>query len=102
MSRRIPSDELLQTGFVNKIFDVEKGDDEKFRRLVLQEIDDKLGEHLIGDSLTGIKKLIQLPERDALDLQNTNEVFAGLGRFMSGVPQAEFAKIASGQKRHKL
>ncbi|KAI0167904.1 enoyl-CoA hydratase/isomerase [Pestalotiopsis sp. NC0098] len=102
MSRRIPSDELLQTGFVNKIFDVEKGDDAKFRQLVLQEIDERLGEHLIGDSLTGIKALIRKPEKDVLDLQNTNEVFAGLARFMSGVPQAEFAKIASGQKRHKL
>ncbi|KAI1854594.1 hypothetical protein JX265_007536 [Neoarthrinium moseri] len=102
MSKRIPSDELLATGFVNKIFDCAKGEDAKFRELVLREIDDRLGEHLIGDSLTGIKALIRRPERDVLDLQNTNEVFAGLGRFMSGVPQEEFAKIASGKKRHKL
>ncbi|KAK9418059.1 putative Enoyl-CoA hydratase/isomerase [Seiridium unicorne] len=102
MSKRIPSDELLQTGFVNKIFDCTKDEDAKFRALVLKEIDDRLGEHLIGDSLTGIKALIRKPEKDILDIQNTNEAFAGLGRFLSGVPQAEFAKIASGQKRHKL
>lgn len=102
MSKRISSEELLQTGFVNKVFDCGKEEDAKFRGLVLKEIDDRLGEHLIGDSLTGIKALIRKPERDILDVQNSNEVFAGLARFMSGVPQAEFAKIASGQKRHKL
>lgn len=102
MSKRIPSEELLQTGFVNKVFDCGKEEDAKFRGLVLKEIDERLGEHLIGDSLTGIKALIRKPEKDILDVQNTNEVFAGLARFMSGVPQAEFAKIASGQKRHKL
>ncbi|KAI6709422.1 enoyl-CoA hydratase/isomerase [Diplocarpon mali] len=31
MSKRITAEELLQVGFVNKIFDVEKGEDEKFR-----------------------------------------------------------------------
>lgn len=30
------------------------------------------------------------------------EVFGGLERFMSGVPQEEFRKIASGEKKHKL
>jgi peroxisomal 3,2-trans-enoyl-CoA isomerase len=30
------------------------------------------------------------------------EVFAGLDRFVSGVPQEEFSKIANGTKRHKL
>ncbi|ORY70145.1 enoyl-CoA hydratase/isomerase [Pseudomassariella vexata] len=102
MSKKITSEELLQTGFVNKIFDCSKEEDVKFRSLVLKEIDDRLGEHLIGDSLTGIKALIRKPERDILDNQNTAEVFAGLNRFVKGIPQAEFRKIASGQKRHKL
>lgn len=102
MSKRISADELLATGFVNRIFDCAKGEDDKFRDLVLREIDDRLGSHLIGDSLTGIKALIRKPERDILDSQNVTEVFAGLGRFMSGVPQEEFRKIASGEKRHKL
>jgi peroxisomal 3,2-trans-enoyl-CoA isomerase len=103
MSRRIVSDELLASGFVNRVFtDCAKGDDAKFRSLVLAEIDDKLGDHLVGDSLIGIKALIRKPERDVMDLQNVNEVFAGLGRFMTGVPQEEFKKIATGQKRHKL
>ncbi|KAJ9149589.1 Enoyl-CoA hydratase/isomerase [Coniochaeta hoffmannii] len=102
MSKKITAEELLATGFVNKVFDCGKGEDERFRGLVLKEIDERLGEHLIGDSLTGIKALIRKPERDILDAQNVAEVFAGHARFMSGVPQEEFRKIASGEKRHKL
>ncbi|KAI1429360.1 ClpP/crotonase-like domain-containing protein [Xylaria sp. FL1777] len=102
MSRRIPADELVAAGYVNKVFACEKGDDGAFMRQVLREVDERLGEHLIGDSLIGIKALIRKPEREILDRQNVAEVFAGLDRFVSGVPQREFQKIASGQKRHKL
>ncbi|KAI1128063.1 ClpP/crotonase-like domain-containing protein [Nemania abortiva] len=102
MSKRITADELVATGFVNKVFPCEKGDDEGFMRQVLAEVEDRLGEHLIGDSLTGIKALIRKPEREILDRQNVAEVFAGLDRFVRGIPQKEFQKIASGQKRHKL
>jgi peroxisomal 3,2-trans-enoyl-CoA isomerase len=102
MSKRLTSDELLATGFVNKIFDCKKGEDAKFLKLVLTEIDDRLGPHLIGDSLTKIKALIRRPQKDMLDAQGVLEVFAGLDRFALGIPQEEFKKIASGQKRHKL
>lgn len=110
MSRRIGADELLACGFVNKVFgECGKGigeddddDDDKFRGLVLKEIDERLGEHLVGESLLGIKRLIRRPERDVLDVQNVAEVFAGLDRFLTGVPQREFEKIAMGKKRHKL
>ncbi|RDW89134.1 ClpP [Coleophoma cylindrospora] len=102
MSKRIPAEELLQVGFVNKIFDVEKGEDEKFRTLVFEEIENRLGSHLIGDSLTKIKALIRKPDRDVLDAQGVAEVFGGLERFSAGIPQEEFRKIASGEKRHKL
>ena len=102
MSKRISAEELLQTGFVNKIFDCGKGEDEKFKSLVLEEIENRLGEHLIGSSLTKMKALIQKPMREKLDAQGVAEVFGGLERFMSGIPQEEFRKIASGEKRHKL
>jgi Delta3-Delta2-enoyl-CoA isomerase len=102
MSKRISSDQLLVTGFVNKVFDCQKGEDEKFRKLVFEEIENTLGEHLIGNSLIGIKALIRKPEREMLDAQNVAEVFGGLERFASGVPQEEFRKIAAGEKRHKL
>jgi peroxisomal 3,2-trans-enoyl-CoA isomerase len=102
MSKRITAEELLAAGFVNKIFDCKKGEDAKFHKLVFEEIDNGLGQHLIGDSLLKIKALIRKPERDVLDAQNVAEVFGGLERFASGIPQEEFRKIASGEKRHKL
>lgn len=107
MSRRIPCGELVAAGFVNKVFDVgnsstwAQGED-RFRAAVLKEIDERLGEHLVGESLLGIKKLIRRPERDVMEAQNVAEVFAGLDRFVTGVPQEQFAAIASGKKRHKL
>jgi len=102
MSKRIPAEELRQVGFVNKIFDTKKGEEEKFKQLVYAEIEERLGEHLIGSSLLKIKALIRKPERDILDAQGVAEVFGGLERFVAGIPQGEFRKIASGEKRHKL
>lgn len=105
MSKRITAEELLQVGFVNKIFSEcgkGKGEDEKFLKLVRKEVEERLGDHLIGDSLLKIKALIRRPERDLLDAQGVAEVFGGLERFRSGVPQEEFRKITSGEKRHKL
>ena len=102
MSKRITSQELVQCGFVNQIFDTKPNEQEKFLGLVLKEVDDKLGDHLVSDSLTKIKALIRKPEREIMDAQGVAEVFGGLERFLSGVPQAEFSKIASGTKKHKL
>lgn len=101
MSRRIGAEQLERCGFVNDIFD-EGGDAARFNERVLREVDERLGEHLVGDSLTGIKKLVRRPEMELMHTQNVHEVFAGLERFMTGVPQQEFAKLASGAKRHKL
>lgn len=102
MSKRIGSEELLRCGFVNEVFDFGKGEDEAFRRRVLEEVDERLGEHLNGESLVGIKKLLRRPEVEANNAQNVQEVFAGLERFVRGIPQEEFRKLASGEKRHKL
>ena len=103
MSKRITSDELLATGFVNKIIDAGGKDaSERFLELVLQEVDDRLGTHLNSDSLLKVKALIQKPHRETLDAQSVAEVFGGLERFAAGVPQEEFRKIASGEKKHKL
>ena len=103
MSRKIMCEKLVHCGFVNKVF---KGKDEKdsdgFLKLVLEEIDDKLGNHLNAKSLVGIKKLIRAPYEEALEAQGVREVMAGMGVFLAGAPQAEFRKLASGEKRHKL
>lgn len=102
MSRRIPSEELLACGFVNKIFDCGKGEDEKFLEMVLAHVDETLGPHLIGSSLIKMKALISLPMRKEIDTQLVAELFSGLERVMAGIPQKEFEKIRLGQKRHKL
>jgi Delta3-Delta2-enoyl-CoA isomerase len=102
MSKRITCGELVQTGFVNKVFDVAEDENEKFMELVLQEVDNRLGSHLINDSLLKVKALIRGPDKKENDAATVNEVLGGLERFAAGIPQQEFAKIASGQKRHKL
>lgn len=101
MSKRITCEELVQVGFVNKVFDTGK-DSEKFLAKVLTEVDDRLGNHLNSDSMVKIKALIRKPERDILDRQGVEEVFGGLERFTAGIPQEEFRKLASGEKKHKL
>jgi peroxisomal 3,2-trans-enoyl-CoA isomerase len=102
MSRRIPAEELLACGYVNRILDCGQGDDEKFLGLVLAEIEDKLGSHLIGSSLIKIKTLLSIPMKREIDTQLVAELFGGLERVMVGIPQKEFEKIKNGQKRHKL
>jgi peroxisomal 3,2-trans-enoyl-CoA isomerase len=102
MSKKITCDELVQTGFVNKVVDVGSKDSPKFLEAVLGEVEEKLGSHLNRDSLVLIKKMIRKPEMDVLDRQGVEEVLAGLERFTKGVPQEEFRKIASGEKKHKL
>jgi len=103
MSRRIPIDELVATGFVNKVFSgKDKNDTAGFLKQVLAEIDDKLGDHLNQESLLGIKKLIRAPYLETLEAQGVREVMAGMQRFVTGAPQEEFRKIASGAKKHKL
>ena len=102
MGRRVLAQDLESCGFVNAIFPTNEGEDALFREKVLQEVVERLGEHLNGESLLQIKRLIRRPELDIIHQQNVEEVFAGLDQFVKGVPQAEFRKIASGQKRHKL
>lgn len=102
MSKRLNVEELVHCGFVNKVFDTKPEEQEKFLELVLQEIDERLGEHLVPESLTKIKALIRKPHREQIDAQGISEVYSGLQVFMKGVPQEEFRKIASKEKKHKL
>jgi len=102
MSKRLTVQELVQTGYVNKVFETKKGDDKAFLEQVVKEIDERMGLHLNQDSLLKIKALIRKPEKEILDAQGVAEVFGGLERFVSGAPLEEFRKIASGEKKHKL
>ncbi|PYH48194.1 dodecenoyl-CoA isomerase [Aspergillus saccharolyticus JOP 1030-1] len=105
MSRRIPCEELVASGFVNKVFEADsrqRDDSDGFLAKVLVEVEERLGTHLNQESLLKIKELVRRPGREVLDRQNGLEVFAGMERFLSGVPQEEFRKLASGEKKHKL
>ena len=104
MSKRITSEEMLQVGFINKIFDVGGKDapEGMFLEKVLEEVRERLGDHLNAESLVRVKAIIRKPEREVMDGQTVAEVMGGLERFAAGVPQEEFRKIASGEKRHKL
>jgi peroxisomal 3,2-trans-enoyl-CoA isomerase len=107
MSKKITCDELVATGFVNGVFDIgssakEECFSDRFLERVLEEVESRLGDHLNAESMVRIKALIQGPGRAELDRQGVEEVMGGLERFVSGVPQEEFRKIASGEKKHKL
>ncbi|KAI4641323.1 uncharacterized protein J4E79_011715 [Alternaria viburni] len=107
MSKRITCDELVATGFVNKVINAgvdvkDESYSDMFLGEVRKEVEERLGDHLNSDSLVLIKELIQKPYREALDRQGVEEVMGGLQRFLKGVPQKEFARLASGEKKHKL
>ncbi|KAF2150598.1 peroxisomal d3,d2-enoyl-CoA isomerase [Myriangium duriaei CBS 260.36] len=102
MSKRLTIEELVHTGFVNKVINTKPGDTDAFMKEVLHEVDERLGTHLNQDSLLKIKALIRRPKKDENDSQLIQEVVGGLERFVAGVPQEEFRKIASGEKKHKL
>lgn len=105
MSKRVPIEDLVSTGYVNKVFEPPSGrkdDSDGFLKLVLAEVEERLGTHLNQDSMVKMKSLIRMHEREILDRQNVNEVYMGLERFMAGIPQEEFRKVASGEKKHKL
>jgi len=101
MSKKITIDDMVTTGFVNKVFEVKEGG-KSFLELVEEEVEERLGGHLVSSSLVDIKKLIRRPERTFMGEQSIQEVMMGLERFANQIPQKEFAKLASGQKRHKL
>jgi peroxisomal 3,2-trans-enoyl-CoA isomerase len=103
MSKKITSEELVQTGFVTKIFSRnDENDHENFLEQVLAEVEDKLGQHLNQDSLLKIKEIIRKPYHDRLESQGVIEVMEGMQRLLGGAPQVEFKKIVNGQKKYKL
>ena len=90
MSKKITAEEMLQVGFINKIFDLGKDEQDRFLEEVLKYIDERLGEHLNSESLLKVKALIRKPERDIMDTQTAAEVFGGLERFAAGIPYVHF------------
>jgi len=103
MSKPISCEELVQCGFVDKVFSGEdQKDSEGFLEQVLQEINGRLGDHLNQNSMLKIKELIRKPYWERMESQGVLEVNKGMEVFVAGIPQKEFAKMAGGTKRHKL
>lgn len=97
LSRRIPCDELVQCGFVNKVFEREG-----FGESVRAYVEDAFGAHLDADSMMLVKRLIREGQDREIEAANVREVAGGLDRLVAGIPQQQAALIASGQKKHKL
>lgn len=101
-SRKMFASDLAACGFVNKIFDCSKHEEAKFRGLVLEHVQEIMGDHLNASSLTETKALIAAPMRKDIDSSMIAELFGGLRRTTAGIPQQEFEKLRTGAKRHKL
>ncbi|KAI9756965.1 MAG: hypothetical protein M4579_003623 [Chaenotheca gracillima] len=108
MSKRLGVRELLACGFVNQVFEPATQDSDEDRKWflerVLKEVRDGLtaDDRLNGESLLRIKALIRREEREKLERVNVEEVMGGLEMFSKGVPQREFRRLATGEKKHKL
>ncbi|KAI5804068.1 ClpP/crotonase-like domain-containing protein [Peziza echinospora] len=105
LSKKIPATDLLQCGFLNKIYPTPANpkDSSSFTEQVVKDIKaDFLERGLNRDSMLLVKKLIRARYNESVKTANLEEVFDGLDRFMAGAPQKEFAALASGEKKHKL
>lgn len=60
--------------------------DEKFLKLVLDEVEDGLGPHLNGSSLIKSKALIGIPLRRDIDSSLAAELFGGLEGEAARIP----------------
>ncbi|GAA5875655.1 hypothetical protein JCM1840_003165 [Sporobolomyces johnsonii] len=98
MGKKLSATELQQCGFINGIFP--KSSDDEFRKALLAHLEQQF-EGLDLEACLISKQLIRANEPDP-DTNNIREIFAGAERFATGKPQAQFAKLASKQMRHKL
>ncbi len=102
MSKKMTAHEMVQVGFVNRIFDTPPKESDRFLARVLEEVEEWLGDHVNGESMMRVKALIRRPERELLDGQTVAEVMGGWDRMASGIPMEEFRKLATGERKHKL
>ncbi|KAL0946951.1 hypothetical protein HGRIS_013109 [Hohenbuehelia grisea] len=99
--RKVPADELLRCGFVNKIFPAQPVPD--FHSAVRAHLLDQL-DGLDPVAVLTSKKLIRqgLDERSNPDAAILRESYAQAERFASGRPKQQFQRIANKEIRHKL
>ncbi|KAL7947643.1 putative peroxisomal d3,d2-enoyl-CoA isomerase [Trichoderma barbatum] len=98
MSKRIPSNELLACGFVNKIIEpVSSGSGEEkkdFLQQALIEINQDLGSHLNDSSLLEIKKQFCRDDRNTFGHVTVQEAYTAVERITAGIPQEHMKKMA--------
>ncbi|ORX95657.1 peroxisomal d3,d2-enoyl-CoA isomerase [Clohesyomyces aquaticus] len=98
VSNKIGVNDLVQCGFVNKVFvNSEIG----FEAEVLKELEGWADGNLNADSILMIKELTASGS-EAVSKHIVDELFAGLGGQVAGIPQREFERLKRGEKRHKL
>lgn len=105
MSKKIPCEELVACGFINKVINLPSGSNENaFVEEVVKEVNKSIGSHLNQSSLLKIKEMICQPDRDVLDRTINSEAYVALERCLAGAPQEQFRKIAQREKskRSKL
>ncbi|KAM5354588.1 hypothetical protein ACJ41O_001235 [Fusarium nematophilum] len=98
LGRKIPVEELVQVGFVNKVFQ----DKKNFRAQVIEYMRTTFGDNIVGSSMLGTKALLRRRLVREQDEVAPLEAFGGLERFCEGIPQTEMAKVVSGSKKHRL
>ncbi|KAI0818571.1 ClpP/crotonase [Irpex lacteus] len=99
--KKLPAQELLESGFINKIFPSQK--DSEFHVTVRKHLLTEL-ESLDHGAILGIKKLIKqgLNEQNSFDAVNLRETIGQAERLASGIPVDRFNKIARKEIKHKL
>ncbi|KAF7294978.1 AA-permease domain-containing protein [Mycena indigotica] len=93
--------ELLQCGFINKIFPQQSV--ESFHKAVRALVLDDM-EGLDPSAIFEVKRLLKkgLDEKNSMDAVNLRESIAQAERFASGIPARQFIRIANKEIRHKL
>lgn len=105
MSKRIPSDDLLACGFVNKILqplshgsNAAGADPLEFLKQVLKELDKDLGSHLSDSSLLSIKQQFFQDDRRTYEHTSVQEAYTAVEKICAGVPQKQMQRIAAAKK----
>lgn len=98
MGKPIRVKELQDVGFVTKIFEAKDFFDQVMTE-IRHRFDPKILNHA---SLLGIKWSLRKPEMATMDAVTVTEVLSSLDRFVEGVPQRGFARLARREKDHKL
>ncbi|KZV91060.1 ClpP/crotonase [Exidia glandulosa HHB12029] len=101
LRKRLGADDLLQCGFVNKIFPAEPA--EKFHATVRAHVQYEL-EGLDPTALLAVKRLIRagLNEKNNPDAVNMRESYEQASRIASGIPAQQFSRLARKEIKNRL